>query len=459
MKTYFIFLILIVAWAQSLAQQFETVTLINNGDIDKNINVVILSDGYTSSELSKFVVDATAFTTSFFVETPYSNYGKYFNVIIIKVPSNQSGASHPGTATDVTEPVFPVITVDNYFGSTFDAYGIHRLLVATKTSAISNVLAANFPKYDLALILVNSPYYGGSGGSVAVASTHTLSYEIAVHEIGHSFGWLKDEYWAGDVYAGEGVNMTKETNPTLVKWKNWYGTNLIGIYQHCCGGTSSQWYKPHENCKMQYLGVPFCSVCDQAIIERIHTLATPVISHYPVNLDITETNYPVKFKVKLINPVPNTLKRVWQLNGSFFKHKIDSVFVYENNLNHGTNTLTVTIEDTTQLLRIDNHASIHISTVSWSINKTTTAIKKITSSSSETIIDLYPNPTSGSTNIKFAEAVKGDTRFDIFDLQGQKILSLSNVNSIDLQSLSQGIYVVKIYVNNNLVTTRKIIKE
>lgn len=459
MKTYLIFLAVIFAWSKSPAQIFDTEMLINNGDPDKNINVVILSDGYTSSELSKFVVDATTLATSFFVETPYSNYARYFNVIIIKVPSNQSGASHPGTATDVTEPIHPVITVDNYFGSTFDAYGIHRLLVATKTSAISNVLSANFPKYDLVLILVNSPYYGGSGGSVAVASTHEDSGEIAIHEIGHSFGGLKDEYWAGDGYAGEGINMTKQTNPTLVRWKNWYGINLIGIYQHCCGGTSAQWYKPHQNCKMQYLEVPFCSVCCQAIIEKIHTLTTPVISYIPVDNDITEISYPVKFRIKLINPAPNTLKRVWQLNGSSFKRGIDSVFVYENNLNHGANTLTVTVEDTTQLLRVDNHASIHISSVSWSINKTTTAIKKITSSSTETNIDLYPNPTSGSTNIRFDEATKGDTRIDIFDLQGQKILSFSNVNSIDLQSLSQGIYVVRIYINNNLVTTRKIIKE
>ena len=87
-----------------MAQQFDVDTLAFNGNSDKHINLVILSDGYRQSELTKFITDATNFTNGFFNEVPFSNYKKYFNVFIIKVPSNQSGASHPGTATDVIEP-------------------------------------------------------------------------------------------------------------------------------------------------------------------------------------------------------------------------------------------------------------------------------------------------------------------------------------------------------------------
>jgi hypothetical protein len=82
--------------------------------------------------------------------------------------------------------------VDNYFGSAFDSYNIHRLLVPTKTFAINNVLATNVPNYDQVVILVNSPYYGGSGGQFATSSTHTSANEIAIHEIGHSFVGLID---------------------------------------------------------------------------------------------------------------------------------------------------------------------------------------------------------------------------------------------------------------------------
>jgi len=463
MKRTGMFTAALFIWINVLGQLFDKDTILYNGNSNKYINLVILSDGYTADELSKFVTDATKFTTAFFNEIPYLNYKNYFNVFIIKVPSNESGASHPGTATDVTEPAHPVATVNNYFGSTFDYGGIHRLLVANRTSAISNVLANNFPDYDQALILVNSPYYGGSGGYYTVASTHTSSAQIAVHELGHSFSGLKDEYWAGDIYASEGINMTKQVNPSLVIWKNWVGTNLIGIYQYCCGGNSSQWYKPHQNCKMQFLGPPFCSVCIQATIERIHSLVGPIESFDPQNSTVNVTTYPVKFKLDLISPAPNTLKRNWSLNGLFYQRNIDSVMIGESNLSMGLNTLKVMIEDTTQLLRVDNHSSIHISSVTWSVNKIITGIKDIKSSTSEIVIDFYPNPASDLINIKFIGETKGKIKLEIYDMQGikQKVRSLGNseVNSIDLSNLKQGIYIAKILIDNKLITSRKIMKQ
>lgn len=55
------------------------------------------------------------------------------------------------------------------------------------------------PFYDIALILVNSTKYGGGGGSYAVASINSYSYEIMLHEMGHSIAGLADEYWAGEI--------------------------------------------------------------------------------------------------------------------------------------------------------------------------------------------------------------------------------------------------------------------
>ena len=453
-----IFAAVLLTGMSALAQQFDMDTILFNGNPDSHINLVILSDGYTNSDLPKFVEDASIFTTAYFNEIPFLNYSTYFNVFLIKVPSNESGASHPGTATDVTEPAHPVITVDNYFGSTFDYAQMHRLLVATKTTVISNVLADNFPEYDQVLILVNSPYYGGSGGYYTVASTNSESSEIAAHELGHSFSGLMDEYWAGEVYAAEGINMTKQAYLSLVRWKNWIGTNLIGIYRHCCGGTSDQWFKPHENCKMQFLGSPFCSVCVQGTVERIHALVTPVESYEPQNAPMSADSASVKFKLSLIAPQPNTLKRIWLLNGIFLKQNIDSVLISKSSFLSGPNTLKAIIEDTTQFLRVDNHASIHISEITWSINEYITDIKEITSSSSEITIDLYPNPTSDYLNVKWTNK-KGDIRFEIYDIHGRKLLSQRNANSINLQKLSQGTFIIKIYMDNDLVTTRKIIKE
>ena len=119
------------------------------------------------------------------------------------------------------------------------------------------------------------------------------------------------------------------------------------------------------------------------------------------------------------------------------------------------------IEDTTQLLRVDNHSNIHISLVTWSIVNTTD-IKEITSSSSDIIIDFYPNPASENINIEFQRVITGTIKLEIYDLQGKMIkvsrLQSDIVNSVNLNNLDQGIYIARIYIDNDLITSRKIIR-
>src|SRR5690606_11801996 len=135
-------------------QTFEVQAIKSSGAVDKRINLVILSEGYQAAELPQFVTDATNFMNDMFSQTPFSQYEAYFNVYLIKVPSNESGASHPGTASDEgsVNPVVPVSSVDHYFGTSFDTAGVHRLLYSYNGSTIATVLANNFPEYDQSLI-------------------------------------------------------------------------------------------------------------------------------------------------------------------------------------------------------------------------------------------------------------------------------------------------------------------
>ena len=158
------------------------------------------------------------------------------------------------------------------------------------------------------------------------------------------------------------------------------------------------------------------------------------------------------------------------LNNSLFKQNVNSVIINESSQLRNKNTLQVIVEDTTQLLRVDNHNSIHISLVTWSIVKNTTgnAVKNtageydITPSLSDIIVDFYPNPVSENINIEFQGVIIGTIKLEIYDLQGKKIkisrLQRDIVNSINLNNLSQGIYLARIYIDNTLITTRKIIK-
>ena len=95
------------------AQKFESDTLIYQGDPSIYINYVILADGYTENEQNKFISDASSFIDELFRQSPYKEYKNFFNVIAVKSISVESGANHPGNATDVSEPVFPIDSVNN----------------------------------------------------------------------------------------------------------------------------------------------------------------------------------------------------------------------------------------------------------------------------------------------------------------------------------------------------------
>lgn len=461
MKNVWLWVLLLLC-AEVGAQGYMVDTLLWNGPIDKRINVVILGDGYQEVELNKFVADAKAFSGALFKSSPYKEYAQYFNIVAIRVPSQESGASHPGTATDVTEPAHPVSTVNNYFGSTFDAYNIHRLLVVGKSSSVYTVLANTFPSYDQVIMLVNSPHYGGSGGAIATSSLHSSANEIAIHELGHSFARLKDEYYAGDVYSAEAINMTQETNETLVRWKNWMNFQGVGIYQHCCGGNSSKWYRPHQNCKMRALNQNFCPICVEGTIERIHDLVSPIDQFEPSNITPINFTEAQRFSVDLVKPLPNTLDVKWELNGRLVASQTDTMLVEEEEWEEGNNTLMATVIDTTAMLRSESHGLLHFYTVLWTINKSSTATQNVLSQKYE--VEIYPNPIQTQLNLRLTSETN-----EAFDIHVYKTLGGSPLYkttgesnepiSIPTASLTPGIYWIELVLSNKATMVKKVIKE
>ena len=351
-KTFQIIIVLLIFLHNNSivnAQTYDVYPLVENGETDERINFVFLADGYTASELPDFQTDAQFVTDKFFESSPFKEYKDFFNFYAIGSISNESGVDHPGTATDVTEPASPIEEIDNVLECTFDFAEIHRLLYPTNLNNANTILANNFPEYDEKLILCNSNEYGGAGGVYAVASTDPSSAAIMVHEVGHTFANLGDEYWAGDNYIGERPNRTQETNPNLVKWKNWIGDQGIGIYQHCCSSVAQEWYRPHQSCKMRNLSSPYCAVCKEAIINRIYDLISPIISTAPSQGSITVSGSQT-FSLDLILPIPNTLAVEWILNGNSIGNN-NSITINANNLGSGNNELKARVVDETSMSR------------------------------------------------------------------------------------------------------------
>ncbi len=452
----FLLLILTGLPGVSIAQIFEVDTIQLRGSTDKFINIVVLGDGYTADQQDVFSQDAKSLTSYLFQQKPWVNYVDYFNIFAVRVISAESGAKHPNTASDCSSASVPVSNPNNFLGCTFDAYNIHRLLVPFNFTNIAGVLAANAADYDQVLIISNSPYYGGSGGSLATSSKASSSNEIVAHEIGHSFADLADEYFAGDQYLVERPNMTKETDPGLVKWKNWVGTDNIGINQYCCGGNSASWYKPSTGCKMQFLGPDFCAVCTQQIIESIHDLVNPIVAYEPIDLDVASSEDFLNFKLsELMKPIPNTLNIKWDLDGVSVAENLDSFQIDQSKLQSGEYFLTATIIDTSSLLRVDNHSGIHYSNVTWTINKTSTGTG-ILSANNQISCNIYPNPTSSQLRIELDIAQRSSVSINLSSLNGQLIRNLmsakleadKHIFEFNVEDLASGIYQIQLTLGN-----------
>jgi len=447
--------------SQLKAQPFPVETLLNSGPDSNRVIYSILADGYTSGELNNFISDANSVLNDVFAQTPYTQYKSFFNVYGIKVPSNQSGGKHPNTASDCGG--VPYISADPYFGSTFDAYGIHRLLDAQNYSTIQSVLATNTPSYNQALVQVNTSIYGGAGGQYATYSMAPSASGLMIHEVGHSFSDLADEYWPGQVYAAGNLNkpnFSSDWNPVTVKWKNWSGSNGISTYSHTVAG----YYKPHQNCKMQYLAGNFCSVCVEAHIDKIYSLVTPIDAKTPNTATVPFDGTPLNFALTLNKPLPNTLDVKWSLNGTpVGTEDAENITLTSTEITTNSMILTATVTDETDMSRHMNSGD-YVFTVSWTID-TTLSVDTIEPTIERFFYKVYPNPANKELFISYKSTKQQDMQIIIYDTLGKKVFTKKaqvqvgnddiNINTSDMAS---GIYLVSLKTDL-FARTFKFIKE
>ncbi|WP_254560424.1 M64 family metallopeptidase [Dyadobacter diqingensis] len=350
------------------AQKFPVDTIYKAGAIDNRVNIVILGDGFTEEELPKFLNESKKFADFFLSYSPYNRYRNYFNIFSISTPSKESGITNPGTAFDAY-PDQPVETKETYFGSSFGNY-IHRLVTISRYTTLSNLMAMNFPSYDLIVVLVNSPWYGGSGGSFAVHTLHEQANKIGVHEIGHTLTHLNDEYWAGSGYGWEAPNMTSNNNTATIKWKNWLNTSHIGVFRHG-DGDASNWFKPTTtNCLMEVLHKEFCNVCREATVERILELVDPVEKFTPDNEEaVVMKENGASFSVELLAPNPNSLMVEWSLGGKPLDAKTQQVDIPFSALYTRITDLTASVFDSTFTSRQDDRKVRRTKTITWKLER------------------------------------------------------------------------------------------
>jgi hypothetical protein len=255
----------------------DLVMLRKSGDPAKKVDLAILAEGYKKEEMGKFVKDATRLTDSLFSVEPFASLQNEFNIYALKTPSEESGTDIPGRK----------IYVNTLYNSTFYTFNIARYLTSTDLKSISDQ-AAGVP-YDFLIVLVNSNEYGGGGfyNYISVSTSgHPLAPKVFIHEFGHEFAGLGDEYYTSEVAYEDFYNLkTEPWEPnltTLVNFKAKWGKLIdpstpiptprtdefktkTGVFEG--GGYMSKGiYSPMEDCRMKSNKPDrFCPVCQDAI--------------------------------------------------------------------------------------------------------------------------------------------------------------------------------------------------
>ncbi len=184
------------------------------------LDIVILGDGYSVAEQGKFEKDLKRFVDIFLGHEPFKRHQSKFNIYGVFHPSEESGIDEPGAN----------IYKRNLLGTRFYSLGSERYILTEENKTMRDLAAHVL--YDAIYIMCNSPRYGG-GGIYNLYSTFTsdnqFSGYVFLHEFGHSFAGLADEYYTSDVayneFYPEGIepaepNLTRLMDPANLKWKH-----------------------------------------------------------------------------------------------------------------------------------------------------------------------------------------------------------------------------------------------
>ncbi|RWM79249.1 MAG: hypothetical protein EOR81_12285 [Mesorhizobium sp.] len=438
-------------------------TTISNGPSRNRVDIAFAGDGYRSSEIATTYPNHVRALTDYMfsgdlLSEPFGRYKNFFNVHRVNVVSAESGADDPSTNT------FRNTALDASY--LWDGVTQRLLYVSdSKTdAAIASALSGTEINAEMAFVTVNDTQYGGGGGKYAVyAGGNQSSLEIALHEVGHSFAALADEYDYGGptTYSGgEPIQPNVTTDPTGAKWAHWLGyeqpgVGTIGVYE---GGLYSKFgiYRPSVNSKMNSLGQPFDAVSREQFILRIYDYVDPIDAHTDNSARLVNRD---SVFVDVIDPA--VIKVRWSVDGRTIQD--GGVYAFDlSDQGYGLGTFAVTAlayDDTgwvrTGLGKLQQ-------TVTWTIEVPSEAstcpiiARDGTQDGSASTDDTLTGPAYHNTFFVAEEGVSGHDRITnfgkddvfatskaLFDSNGDGIITFGTNKVLDLDGPDAGIDTVK----------------
>ena len=236
-------------------------------DTSHCIRIAFIAEGYKEEEMPVFMQDVNIAVEALFEREPFHKYKPYFSVVAVKSPSVDSGTSEPGNG----------VWKNTALHSNFNTFYSDRYLTTLHLKDLHNWLAG-IP-YEHIIVLVNTEKYGGGGilNSYNLAMAHhELFRPVVVHEFGHSFAGLADEYaydfeqipmYPHDIEPWE-QNITTQADFGR-KWQDMVDkVPGVGLYEGAGYSLKGVW-RPCEDCFMRSNGQPLCPVCERAIQRLI----------------------------------------------------------------------------------------------------------------------------------------------------------------------------------------------
>lgn len=373
--------LLLFTTVQARAQTATLFTVQDNGSRAQRINIVFLSEGYTTADMPNFATHVNTAMNFLFTKEPWQQYRSYCNVYRIEIASNQSGCDN-GNASGVNG------FRDTYFNTGFNTSSVPQLLTfgSGGLTKAFNLLNAHVPEYDVPVVLVNDTKYGGAGGGISVASVHSSSAAVVEHEIGHSFALLADEYDTEYlIYTPEEkANTTAQTTRSLIRWNHWIDAttpvptpetatydSLAGLFEGSMYRTSG-WYRPHNDSLMKNLNRPCGQINREQFVLQFYTRVSPLEGFAPGTTSSSVTSpSPLSFSVTPKAPSSGVALQVtWKIDGVTQSGQTAASFgMLSDFIGNGTHTVSATVKDPTTFVRLDPSGLLDES-VTWTLNLT-----------------------------------------------------------------------------------------
>jgi len=287
---------------------WNVTTIVDHGPVSNRLDWVIVGDGYRQSELTNYAIHVNKVVNGWFAADPFDIYVNYFNVHRVDVISNQSGIDN----IDVNPPVYVDTALDMYYDG-------RTVQVGDMQAAWDAIAAA--PGFETGTALSNTTLYGGVGHPDIAAASGNNYYTVGLvlHEMGHSFGDLADEYsYDGETYTGGepslpnvSIYTAAEMASRQTKWHRWLDLPHISTFE---GGYYNEFgiYRPTNQSTMNWLENPFYEVNAEQLIFKIYEAVSPIDDATPNDKMLPEGT---SFFVTPMQPIGHDLDVQWAIDG------------------------------------------------------------------------------------------------------------------------------------------------